>query len=184
MQILTVDIGTGTQDILLFDSERTPENCLKLVVPSPTLLLSRQVAAATAAKSPLVITGVLMGGGPVSWAVEDSPPRGLPHLCHRRTLPAPSTTTWTRSSADLGVEFVDEAEAAAAGAARRLCARPFRRLRLSGDSRRPSRAFGLELRAGRAGACRVRPRRGAAGCQRPAVPDGLPGRAATRRPRA
>jgi hypothetical protein len=31
MQILTVDIGTGTQDILLFDTERTPENCLKLV---------------------------------------------------------------------------------------------------------------------------------------------------------
>ena len=39
MQILTVDIGTGTQDILLFDSERAPENCLKLVMPSPTLLI-------------------------------------------------------------------------------------------------------------------------------------------------
>ena len=49
MQILTVDIGTGTQDILLFDSERAPENCLKLVMPSPTLLISEQVKAATAA---------------------------------------------------------------------------------------------------------------------------------------
>ena len=42
MQILTVDIGTGTQDILLFDSERAPENCLKLVAPSPTLRLSQR----------------------------------------------------------------------------------------------------------------------------------------------
>ena len=41
MQILTVDIGTGTQDILLFDSERTPENCLKLVMPSPTAAARR-----------------------------------------------------------------------------------------------------------------------------------------------
>ncbi len=43
MQILTADIGTGTQDILLFDSERAPENCLKLVMPSPTLLIGQQL---------------------------------------------------------------------------------------------------------------------------------------------
>lgn len=111
MRILTVDVGTGTQDILLFDSERTPENCLKLVVPSPTLLLSRQVAAATAAQSPLVITGRIMGGGPVSWAVEAH---------HRAGLPIFSTEDAARAfnddldavRADLGVEFVDEAEAA------------------------------------------------------------------------
>ena len=36
MKILAVDVGTGTQDILLFDSTKEPENCLKLVMPSPT----------------------------------------------------------------------------------------------------------------------------------------------------
>ncbi len=77
MQILTADIGTGTQDILLFDSERAPENCLKLVMPSPTLLIGGQVRRATAARRPLLITGVLMGGGPVSWAVEDHRRAGL-----------------------------------------------------------------------------------------------------------
>jgi uncharacterized protein (DUF1786 family) len=110
MRILTVDVGTGTQDILLFDSGRTPENCLKLVVPSPTLLLSKQVAAATAERSPLVITGPIMGGGPVSWAVEKH---------HRAGLPIFSTESASRTfnddldavRADLGVEFVDEAEA-------------------------------------------------------------------------
>lgn len=111
MRILTVDVGTGTQDILLFDSERTPENCLKLVVPSPTLLLSRQVAAATAAGAPLVITGSIMGGGPISWAVEKH---------HRAGLPIWATEAAARTfnddldavRADLGIEFVDEAEAA------------------------------------------------------------------------
>ncbi len=77
MHILVADIGTGTQDILLFDSERAPENCLKLVMPSPTLLIGGQVRRATAARLPLLITGVIMGGGPVSWAVEDHRRAGL-----------------------------------------------------------------------------------------------------------
>ncbi len=110
MQILTIDVGTGTQDILLFDSERTPENCLKLVVPSPTLLLGRRVSAATAAGQPLLITGVLMGGGPVSWAVEAH---------HRAGLPIYATPAAARTfnddleavQADLGVILVDSAEA-------------------------------------------------------------------------
>src|SRR5512139_2435527 len=110
MQILTVDVGTGTQDILLFDSERTPENCLKLIVPSPTLLLSQQVRAATASRQPLLITGVLMGGGPISWAVEAH---------HRMGLPILATPTAARTfnddldavQADLGVDFIDEGEA-------------------------------------------------------------------------
>jgi uncharacterized protein (DUF1786 family) len=32
MQLLAVDIGTGTQDILLFDTDFQPENCFKLVM--------------------------------------------------------------------------------------------------------------------------------------------------------
>jgi uncharacterized protein (DUF1786 family) len=80
MQLLVVDAGTGTQDILLFDSERTPENCLRLVMPSPTLRLSRQVAEATRRGLPLVITGRIMGGGPVAWAVEAHRKAGLPVL--------------------------------------------------------------------------------------------------------
>ena len=44
MRILAVDIGTGTQDILLFDSDREVENCLKMVMPSPTTLLADAVS--------------------------------------------------------------------------------------------------------------------------------------------
>lgn len=71
MQILCVDVGTGTQDILLYDSDKEIENCLKLVMPSPTLLVAKRVKAATRAGEPVVLTGVTMGGGPCHWAVKD-----------------------------------------------------------------------------------------------------------------
>ena len=107
MQILAVDIGTGTQDILLFDSERTPENCLKLVMPSPTLLIRGQIQRATAARMPLLITGVIMGGGPCSWAVEDHRRAGL-----RVFATADAARTFDddldRVEHELGVEIIPE----------------------------------------------------------------------------
>ena len=47
MKILTVDIGTGTQDIFLYDSELDVENGFKMVVPSPTMMVYRQIKAQT-----------------------------------------------------------------------------------------------------------------------------------------
>ena len=115
MQILTVDIGTGTQDILLFDSERAPENCLKLVMPSPTLLIGERIKAATTARLPLLITGVIMGGGPCSWAAEAHRRAGL-----RVLATADAARTFNDDLAqverDLGVEIIS------AEAARKLAA--------------------------------------------------------------
>jgi uncharacterized protein (DUF1786 family) len=70
MQILAVDVGTGTQDVLLFDTEREPENALKLVMPSPTTILAQRIRSATDAGEDLLMTGVMMGGGPCAWAAE------------------------------------------------------------------------------------------------------------------
>jgi uncharacterized protein (DUF1786 family) len=77
MQILAVDIGTGTQDILLFDTDREPENALKLVMPSPTVILERAIREFTRSGEDLLLTGVTMGGGPCSWAVADHLKEGL-----------------------------------------------------------------------------------------------------------
>jgi uncharacterized protein (DUF1786 family) len=71
MKILAVDVGTGTQDILLYDSDREIENCLKLVMPSATMRVARTVKQATRAGRPVLLTGVTMGGGPSAWAVTD-----------------------------------------------------------------------------------------------------------------
>jgi uncharacterized protein (DUF1786 family) len=78
MQILTVDVGTGTQDILLFDSEREPENCFKMVMPSPTVVVSEQIRAATRVGRSIVLRGVTMGGGPCHWAAMDHVRAGYP----------------------------------------------------------------------------------------------------------
>lgn len=71
MKILCVDMGTGTQDILLYDSDQEIENCFKLVMPSATMSVARQVKQATRDGRSIVLTGVTMGGGPCHWAVKD-----------------------------------------------------------------------------------------------------------------
>ena len=78
MKILTIDIGTGTQDIFLYDSELDVENGFKMVVPSPTLMIYRQIKAATARRDSILLTGVTMGGGPSTWAAEAHARAGLP----------------------------------------------------------------------------------------------------------
>jgi uncharacterized protein (DUF1786 family) len=70
MRILAVDMGTGTQDILLFDSQSAVENCVKMVMPSATEIAARRIRRATAERRPVLLTGVTMGGGPCHWALE------------------------------------------------------------------------------------------------------------------
>jgi len=71
MRILTVDVGTGTQDIFLYDSALDLENGYKLVLPSPTMMVYRRLRAATQRREAVLLTGYLMGGGPIQWAARD-----------------------------------------------------------------------------------------------------------------
>ena len=111
MKILSVDVGTGTQDIFLYDSQLHIENGFKLVVPSPTMIVHRQVKAATQTQTPILLTGVMMGGGPSAWAVEAHARAGLPVYA---TLQAAKTLNdeldKVRAS---GIEIVSDDEAAA-----------------------------------------------------------------------
>jgi uncharacterized protein (DUF1786 family) len=111
MKILTVDVGTGTQDIFLYDSQLDIENGFKLVVPSPTMIVHRQIKAATRSQTPILLTGVMMGGGPSAWAVE----------AHARAkLPVYATPEAAKTLDDeldkvraRGIEIVSDDEAAA-----------------------------------------------------------------------
>lgn len=71
MRLLAIDIGTGTQDVLLWESGVAVENLAQLIMPSPTVLVERRVRAATREGLPLLLTGVTMGGGPCAWAIMD-----------------------------------------------------------------------------------------------------------------
>lgn len=77
MRILTVDVGTGTQDIYLYDSRVDIENGFKLVVPSPTMMVHRQIKRATQRGESIALYGVTMGGGPSHWAVRDHAAAGF-----------------------------------------------------------------------------------------------------------
>jgi uncharacterized protein (DUF1786 family) len=78
MKILTVDVGTGTQDIYLYDSRLDIENGFKLIVPSPTMRVHLEIKEATRRKESVLLTGVTMGGGPSQWAAEAHVKAGLP----------------------------------------------------------------------------------------------------------
>ncbi len=75
--ILAIDVGAGTQDILLYDPGREPENCLKLVLPSQTQIVGGRVRAATAAGRAIHLTGGVMGGGASSDAMKAHLEAGL-----------------------------------------------------------------------------------------------------------
>ncbi len=71
MKFLTVDIGTGTQDIYLYQSGLAIENGFKLVVPSPTMMVFRKLKQATRRGEDVLLNGLTMGGGPSHWAARD-----------------------------------------------------------------------------------------------------------------
>lgn len=68
--ILTVDVGSGTQDILVYQKGRNIENCPKLVVPSRTQIVAREISKVTAKGEAVFLYGHLMGGGACGQALK------------------------------------------------------------------------------------------------------------------
>jgi uncharacterized protein (DUF1786 family) len=66
MGLLLMDIGRGTQDILLCRPGEAWENSIQLILPSPTVLLADRVREASAGGEDLFFTGETMGGGPLT----------------------------------------------------------------------------------------------------------------------
>ena len=66
MKILAIDIGAGTQDILLFDSQKKTENCISLVLPTPSKFFAEELKAI---ESHVYIHGDTIGGGSLGRAI-------------------------------------------------------------------------------------------------------------------
>lgn len=77
MQVLCLDIGSGTQDILLLDTAQNIENAIQLVLPAPTVLVARKIEAATARGESLILNGDTMGGGACTSAIRRHLDAGL-----------------------------------------------------------------------------------------------------------
>ncbi|MGE5643865.1 MAG: DUF1786 family protein, partial [Byssovorax cruenta] len=109
MKILTVDIGTGTQDIFLYDSNLDLENGFKLILPSPTMMVHRRLKRMLPSRTPLLLTGHQMGGGPSAWAIEEYARAGVP------VYMTPSAATTINDELEkvetLGIKIIGEDEA-------------------------------------------------------------------------
>ena len=109
MKILTVDIGTGTQDIFLYDSNLDIENGFKLVLPSPTMMVHRRLKRLLHTRTPVLLTGHQMGGGPSAWAIEEYARAGIP------VYMTPSAATTINDELEkveaLGIKVISEDEA-------------------------------------------------------------------------
>ena len=108
MKILSVDIGTGTQDIYLYDSNLDIENGFKLVLPSPTMMVHRHLKQTLQSRTPILLSGHQMGGGPSAWAIEEVARSGIP------VYMTPSAAATLNDELDkveaLGIKIVGEEE--------------------------------------------------------------------------
>ena len=103
VRIFAIDVGMGTQDVLIFDSSRNLENNPKLVLPSPTRIIASRVAKA---RSHLLLTGETMGGGPLSFALAEHVRRGY------RVVMTPRAAMSVRDDLEqvrgMGIEIIEE----------------------------------------------------------------------------
>ena len=106
--VLCLDIGSGTQDVLLARPGLEPENWARFVLPSPARLIAQRIRALAQVKRAVWLYGHNMGGG-FARAVLEHKAAGLGVAC---TLQA-STALHDNAAkvADMGVELCEQAPA-------------------------------------------------------------------------
>jgi uncharacterized protein (DUF1786 family) len=109
MKILAIDIGAGTEDILLYDDEkRSIENCIKMVLPSPSQVFAEKVKTATSQGKALFVKGDTIGGGAFSHALKQHVKAGF------RVFMTENAAYTVRNNLDqvreLGIEIVQDSE--------------------------------------------------------------------------
>ncbi|MDP6156522.1 MAG: DUF1786 family protein [Candidatus Thermoplasmatota archaeon] len=106
--ILSINIGTYTQDMLLWNGSY--ETSFKLILPSPTIILGEKVKEYTVKQKDLVITGETMGGGPFTQAIFNHLKEGL------EVYMTPNAAYTIRDDLNYvenkGIKIVDDEEAA------------------------------------------------------------------------
>ena len=103
MRILAIDVGTGTQDIMIYDTEKELENSLKLVLPSPHLYICQQRREI---ENDLYYTGEIMGGGKIKKSLLEHMEKGY------KVVMEPICAKTIRDNIEqvksLGIEIADE----------------------------------------------------------------------------
>ncbi len=73
MKILAIDVGTGTQDIIYYNTEKEVENSIKVVLPSPHILIAQKIKNIN---NDIYFEGNIMGGGKLKNAILEHMEKG------------------------------------------------------------------------------------------------------------
>lgn len=109
MKILALDIGAGTEDVLIYDDrEKSIENCVKMVLPSPSRVFAAKVRESTRLCKNLFIRGDIIGGGAFSYALREHVGKG------NRVVMTENAAYTVRNNLDevrhFGIEVIREEE--------------------------------------------------------------------------
>ncbi len=103
MRILAIDVGTGTQDIMIYDSKKELENAIKLVLPSPHLYISQQIRQT---ENDIYFNGEIMGGGKIKNTILEHMEKGY------KVVMEPTCAKTIRDNIEqvksYGIEIADE----------------------------------------------------------------------------
>ena len=105
MRILAIDVGTGTQDIMIYDTEKELENSIKLVLPSPHLYISQQIREI---ENDIYFTGEIMGGGKIKNTILEHMDKGYKVVMQSRC--AKTIRDNLDQVKSFGIEIDDNAE--------------------------------------------------------------------------
>ena len=107
MKILAIDIGAGTEDVLLYDDQkRSVENCVKMVLPSPSQVFAEKVRTATCQGKDLFVKGDTIGGGALSHALKQHVEAG--HRVFMTENAAYTVRNNLNQVKELGIEIVQD----------------------------------------------------------------------------
>jgi uncharacterized protein (DUF1786 family) len=106
LKAVSLDIGAGTVDFLLYSDDKPIENCIKMVLPSPQRVFADKIREITSQESDIFIDGYTIGGGAITSAIKN-------HLAKRYSVYMTSTAAFSlRNNLNevkkLGVQITQE----------------------------------------------------------------------------
>jgi uncharacterized protein (DUF1786 family) len=106
LKAVSLDIGAGTVDFLLYTDDKPIENCIKMVLPSPQRVFAEKIREITRQESNIFIDGYTIGGGALTSAIKDHLDQG--YNVHMTPPAALSLRNNLNEVKTLGVQIVDE----------------------------------------------------------------------------
>jgi uncharacterized protein (DUF1786 family) len=109
MSLLAIDVGAGTQDILLFSPTTPAEGSVKMILPSQTVIVAGRIDRARGLGKDIFLKGPTMGGGACAAAVRRHLEAGL--AVYATPAAAATINDNLERVADLGIQVRETAPA-------------------------------------------------------------------------